>query len=184
MVQSGRSSRLLFKTLQTIRTGGEKRGKYFDRHVAAQAQVPRPIDLTHASGTDRSLDFVIAEFRPCGQAWRTGTLIRRLELIWRLIFYFEQALYFSPQGEVIRASAIKIRRAFGGLRFQGGGQHVLDLLPALGSQACSSLRLISRSSHSLAVAHSRFTVAGDISSASEVSSIERPAKKRSSTSRD
>src|SRR4029077_6124921 len=59
-----------------------------------------------------------------------------------------------------------------------GGEHFLDLLPAFRGHRPASLFIISRFSQVRAVAHSRFTVAGEMSSTSAVSSMESPPKNR------
>ena len=64
---------------------------------------------------------------------------------------------------------------------QGVVQDLLNLFPASGHTTIVGLRESSRNSHALAVTQSRFTVAGETPTIVAVSSIERPAKKRSST---
>src|SRR6185295_2474944 len=70
---------------------------------------------------------------------------------------------------------------FGG-QFEHAGKKLLDAAPAGGVHGRQAERARSRASQALASAHSRFTVAFEIPSASAVSSIVRPEKKRSSTS--
>src|SRR4051794_39949177 len=145
------------------------------------------VDLAHASRTDFLDNFVLAKHSPdqrqlglhglkaaiIGDGWK--------EIRFNLGVGKYEGFDFIPEATIIRACFVEIARTKLRLQVKDCVEHVLDLRPALGSHAGSPL--ISRYSHTRAVAQSRFTVAEEIPRTAEVSSIERPAKKRSSTMR-
>ena len=61
MVQRGDRAGLLLEATEAIGVGGERRGQDLDGDVAAEARVPRAIDLAHAAGTNCADDLVRAE---------------------------------------------------------------------------------------------------------------------------
>ena len=79
-------------------------------------------------------------------------------------------------------ASLQVARPFRARQRTGRREHVLHALPALGRHGCSPA-VSSRSSQARAIAHSRFTVAGETPMMSAVSLMLRPPKKRSSTSR-
>jgi hypothetical protein len=83
-------------------------------------------------------------------------------------------------GDAFATGLVEICAPLRGMALQRCRQQTFHLLPALRIHA-GAQRLISRSDHILAVAHSRFTVAGEIPSTCDVSSMESPPKKRNST---
>src|ERR1700693_3808984 len=87
-------------------------------------------------------------------------------------------LHRTPQ-RGLGANLIEISRTVRRFSFERSGKHFLDLLPVFGRHVHAFLCFMSRCSQALAVAHSRFTVAGEMLRTSEVSSIERPPKNRS-----
>src|SRR5437879_4411533 len=95
----------------------------------------------------------------------------------------DQRLHLPPYG-FVGANFIEVLVTLLWSSFQSASEHYLHLPPSLRRHACVSrfLLFISRCSHARAVAHSRLTVAGETPSTTEVSSIERPPKNRSSTS--
>src|SRR5580704_13136045 len=109
-----------------------------------------------------------------------GRLVQELRI--SFLVGSEQGFNLLTQGTISGAGSVQIGRSLRRVQLQYWREHALHLLPALWSHGCA-LRLISRSNHNLAVAHSRFTVAGEISRARDASSIERPPKKRNSTRR-
>ena len=86
----------------------------------------------------------------------------------------------SLAGDIPVTSLIEIAGRARCLKRERTVQHSLHLLPSLGVHV-STLRAISRCSQARAEVHSRETVAGEIPITSEVSAIDRPPKKRSST---
>jgi hypothetical protein len=53
--------RLARESLVALRVASGDHGQYFQRDIAAEPRVARPIDLAHAGGTERAHDFVGAE---------------------------------------------------------------------------------------------------------------------------
>ena len=63
MVERGGRARLLFESLQALRVVREVGGKDLDRHVAPEARVIGPVDLSHPARAERREDLVGAEAR-------------------------------------------------------------------------------------------------------------------------
>src|SRR5690348_6039617 len=73
----------------------------------------------------------------------------------------EQGFDFATKRAIRGASAVEKSRAFLGRDFQRLLDYAFNLLPAVRRDHCCDL-LISRCSQTCAVAHSRFTVAGEM----------------------
>jgi hypothetical protein len=63
MIQRGDGARLALEALQAIGIGGESARQNFDRHVASESRVGGSIDLSHATGTEETVDLVRSETR-------------------------------------------------------------------------------------------------------------------------
>ena len=61
MVQDPGGARLLLETAQALGVGGEGRRQDLDRHLAAEARVPRAVNLSHPPRSDRREDLVGTE---------------------------------------------------------------------------------------------------------------------------
>jgi hypothetical protein len=61
MIQRGDRAGFLLEATEAIGVGGKRRGQDFDGDVAAEARVPRAIDLAHASGANCGDDLVRTE---------------------------------------------------------------------------------------------------------------------------
>ena len=94
----------------------------------------------------------------------------------------EQHLHLVQQRGVSAARAVEKRASLARVPVQRPVQQRLDALPPFRRHGCAA-PLISRLSHARAATQSRFTVAGDVPSASAVCSTSMPAKKRHSTTR-
>ncbi len=92
----------------------------------------------------------------------------------------EQTFHLTPKFGISMAGLIEVAGLGRRLQRERTVQHLLHLLPSLRVHV-SALRAISRCSQARADVHSRDTVAGEIPITSEVSAIDRPPKKRSST---
>src|SRR3954452_4431569 len=100
----------------------------------------------------------------------------------RLLMRRKKGFDFRSKFRIGTAFAVEIRRTVVDVKCNCLIQQLLHSLPALGIHA-GARPAIDRYSQARAVTHSRFTVAGEIPSTSEVSSMVRPPKKRSSTMR-
>ena len=58
---------LLLETVQAVGVQGIRRGEHFDRHIAAQPRIARPVDLSHAPGANGADDFVRSEMDARGK---------------------------------------------------------------------------------------------------------------------
>ncbi len=56
--QGGSGASFPLESLPALGIPPELFGQYLDRHFAAEAHVPRPVHFSHASGAERSDDFV------------------------------------------------------------------------------------------------------------------------------
>jgi hypothetical protein len=65
--EGGDGARLALESRATLRVGTQFGGQELQRNRAAQARVPRLVDLTHASGAYQSEDFVGPKARTRGQ---------------------------------------------------------------------------------------------------------------------
>lgn len=63
--------------MQAVGVQGVRPGKHFDRHIAAQPRIAGPVDLSHATGTNRADDFVRSEVDARGE-WHA----RERGIIW------------------------------------------------------------------------------------------------------
>jgi hypothetical protein len=54
VAQGGEAARLLLESLEALRVVPEALGEHLDRHLAAQAGVPRPVHLSHAPFAERA----------------------------------------------------------------------------------------------------------------------------------
>src|SRR5215472_9725582 len=139
----------------------------------------RAIHFTHSAdsdlldglvGTDTLAD--LRSFLPpadIGKEIRPGILICR-----------NQVFQILAEGWILRAHFIEILGPLVRLQLQRHREQSLHLLPTLRSHRALVLA-VSWRNHARAVAHSRLTVAGEIAKTRAASSIESPAKKRSST---
>ena len=64
MIQRARRSRLLLETAESIGIAANVGRQYFDRHLAAEPAVRRPIHFAHAACADWGEHFVRAETSP------------------------------------------------------------------------------------------------------------------------
>jgi hypothetical protein len=67
MVQSRGGARFLLETPQSLRIGGERRGKNLDSDLAPKAALGCEVDLAHSSGAQRRLDFIGPELGTGGK---------------------------------------------------------------------------------------------------------------------
>ena len=58
MVQCGGGARFLLESVEAIDIGRKRDGQHFDRDVASQSRIARPVDLAHAAGFDGREDFI------------------------------------------------------------------------------------------------------------------------------
>ena len=63
MIQCRCRACLLLEAPETLVIVGERRRKYFDRDVASEPRIARPIDLAHSAGAKLRSDFVRAKSR-------------------------------------------------------------------------------------------------------------------------
>ena len=61
VVEEPRRERLLLETSHPLGILGERGREHLDRHVPAEARIPRPVDLPHAAGPERREDLVGTE---------------------------------------------------------------------------------------------------------------------------
>ena len=95
-----------------------------------------------------------------------------------LLMRSQEALHFRAHGIFLAARHVEKRHAIRQLAFERAMEDLFDAGPVIHSDLDSSAY-----NHALASVHSLPTVAGDMSITSAVSSIVRPPKKRSSTTR-
>src|SRR4029450_12520779 len=98
-----------------------------------------------------------------------------------LVVCIEQRIDLCAQLRIVGARLVQIPGSLVLAEHAGSREDILHALPAIGGQAPAPA-MISRCSHARAIAHSRFTVAGETPMTSAVSLMLRPPKKRSSTS--
>ena len=72
MVQRGGGACFLFESAEAIDVSRKCDRQHFDRDVASQPRVARPVDLAHAAGADGREDFVGAEPVTGRQGHRPG----------------------------------------------------------------------------------------------------------------
>src|SRR6266851_3487716 len=180
MVQCRSGTRFLLETAQAVRIRRKRAGQHFNRDIPMQTQVASAIHFPHATCPNLRLHFVVAQTRAFRK--RNPHCRRRQKIRTCSFRRVEQRLHFPPERMIRRTSLLQKRRPLLGSQFQRSVQDLLHLLPALWCHTEIAL-LISWCSHTLAVAHSLFTVLGEIPSTVAVSSVERPPKKRSSTMR-
>ena len=155
-------------------------------HPHRSGEVARFVDLRHAAAADRVSDFEAEDLRALRQRCPIG--YGGLERGSLPLIPFGEILHLagkirveSPQFEKTRGSRVRCE-------FEKGGERLLDLLPAFRSHAassgpCEASPRSSRLRKARAVDHSRLIVAVDAPSVSAASSIDSPAKNRSSTIR-
>ncbi len=105
VIERGDGARFALEPREARRVGGERGGKHFDRDVATEPGVSRPIDFAHAAGTQGAQNLVVQQ----SESWaerHAGTRITRM---------------FRPRG----GGTAKVERRF--LR-SGLGHLLLDLL--------------------------------------------------------
>src|SRR5581483_4073090 len=147
--------------------------------MAGALEIACAVDLAHAAGTDHGFNFEVAHSgsRPqqadCREPEEAGA---------HLVIPRQQHIHFAAQVVVGAAGLLEEGVALTGLQLQSLVEQVTNLLMAFRCHV-PALWLISRYSQSLAVSQWRFTVAVEIPMASAVSSMESPAKNRSSTIR-
>src|SRR6185503_7731337 len=160
-----------------------------DRHflVVLSIDTARAIHLAHAAVTDERNDLVRADplTDPAVAAREhfTATHVRSggpIDDSIGLIVRIEQRHDLGAQRRVTCASFVEVTIALGRVELARRGENIFHALPAIRSHAPSPV-VISRCSHARAIAHSRFTVAGETPMTSAVSLMLRPPKKRSST---
>jgi hypothetical protein len=61
MIERGQHARLALEPCQAIGIAGEFGGQYFDRDVAREVCVVRPVDLPHSAGAQQGVEPVVAE---------------------------------------------------------------------------------------------------------------------------
>jgi hypothetical protein len=76
MIEGRSGARLPLEALQTLLLDRDCLGQYFDRDLAAEACVPRAVDLAHAACPESDGDFIRAEACP-RQQWHAGIIVRR-----------------------------------------------------------------------------------------------------------
>ncbi len=147
------------------------------------------VDLSHAAAADFLKDVVGADPAADTRGRRRRAQVGQRsdggiaqETALRQQVGAQQRFDFGPEVGIDGKDLVEVGAALDRVETQGVIEHFLYLLPLFPFHA-GALREISRWSQIRAVVHSRETVAGDMPSTSEVSSIERPAKKRSSTMR-
>src|ERR1700686_2424175 len=147
----------------------------------------RAIHLTHAAVPDFFNDLVDTDATTRTTGRRKG---RGLECEGRILqkcssglfMRGEQRFDFVPEFGIPAAGMVEVRCALHRVDKDDLVEQLLHLLPAFGVHAGAS-PVMARNNQARAVTQSRFTVAGEMPSTSEVSSMVRPAKKRSSTIR-
>src|SRR5580700_3984678 len=184
MIQAGKHLSFILETTMH-KLGVLSRPHQLDRNLLAIVIIGAEcaVYLSHSTyanffdnliGTDPASDTQV-RVRTLRRQRSHGRLVQELRI--SFLVGGEQGFNLLTQGTISGAGSIQISRSLRRIQLQYRREHAFYLLPALWSHGCSS-RLISRSNHNLAVAHSRFTVAGEISKARDASSIERPPKKR------
>ena len=158
---------------------GVRGGDELDRHLLAVLAVGplAQVDHAHAAAADLLHHPVRSDgFRRRSFGAQLGARRhRRIEQRAGFLLHSQQRFHRAAQLAVGSAQPVHRRGALAGVRFQHARQNRLDLAPASRGHGCAVPSMCS-SSHSRAVPHSRFTVAGEIPRHSAVSSIERPPK--------
>src|SRR5579883_520697 len=180
MVEIGHGAGFAAETFLGSRIVSQITAKELDSDKPVEPRVSCFIHFAHAAIADTGENFIRSKLGSIGQRFSFDS--RRLEKAVRVFVGRKQGLHFCSD-RFLDADLIEIAIAFARSFFQCDGEDGLDLSPLFGIHALSPLLLISRCSQARAVAHSRFTVAGEIPSTSAVSSMERPPKNRSSTTR-
>src|SRR5215470_15205554 len=109
----------------------------------------------------------------CGLAQEIGA---------RLFVGGQERLHFAAKVRVLFATVLKIAVSRACIQHHRFADQLLDSLPSFRIHAGVS-PVMARNSHARAIIHSRFTVAGEMPRTSDVSSMVRPLKERSSTMR-
>ena len=165
--------------------GRESIRENFQRDVAIEPRIARAIHLAHAARAESR--------HPAGTSSRRGRSARALRLAdraaplpaFRESFRHDRSTAsnvstWARNAAVGPAGLREVRLPLGAVARERSLEHALHARPVieLRHRLLSSLY-----SHSFAVAQSRFTVAGEMPSASAVSSTDSPAKNLSSTTR-
>ncbi len=188
VVQGGRGPRLLLQPAHPPRVVREGGGQELERDFAAQLAVFGGVDLGHAARAERREHAVAPDLPPghlCAaaraeQAQRRRHGRRPVHDGDRTQTPFEQRLDLAPQRQVVAAGRRDVRAARARVQLGGGVKDALDLSPAFGRHGAF---VNSRRSHASAICQSRVTVLTETFSASAISSLLSPPKKRSSTTR-
>ena len=61
MVQCGRGARFLLESVEAVDIGRERDRQHFDRDVALESRIARPVDFAHAARSDCGQDFIRAK---------------------------------------------------------------------------------------------------------------------------
>src|SRR5437879_4814884 len=181
MVQAGNGARLPHNSFMYFRAIGKISSQYRDGYKALQPSICSLVDLAHAAFAQERQDLIRPQLGTVHQYVRLA-VGKSEKTIARLVVSGEQRFHLASHG-LLHANLIHVLVPLVRRSFQGACEHRLHPLPLLGSHAFVSLFFISRCSQARAVAHSRFTVAGETPSTTEVSSMESPPKNRSSTTR-
>src|SRR6266581_1114092 len=147
----------------------------------------RAIHLAHPAVSNFLDDLIYADAPPGA---RGGCRHLRLQIHRRslqksgtcLFMRREKGIDFAAELGIAVGNTVQKRRALLGIERYGFFQQLLHSLPTFRVHAGAS-PVMARYSHARAVTQSRFPVAGEIPSTTEVSSMVSPAKKRSSTIR-
>src|SRR5712664_3923123 len=169
------------KTHQQVGVVREIRGQNLDRNLSIEVPIVSPVHVPHSARPHRRKNLVRAQH---GARFQRTAFDGRL-LQKRDVPHFvrgNERFNFVPQ-RLFRASLVEICTAVSGLSFKRPGEYFLHPLPDFRRHLRASFCFISRWSQARAVAHSRFTEAGEMPRTTAVSSMESPPKKRSSINR-
>ena len=157
-------------------------------HRAIEDLIAREVNHAHPASRDLTHDSVLAN-RLSGKRRvvvenqiRADGPSRHVEVAIRSPMAVEQALHLAQKLRVGTSLGSGEGVALGRVDVERGVEDFVDALPAFAGHG-SGLRSSSRASQARAIVQCRFTVAGEVSIASAVSSTVRPPKNRNSTMR-
>src|SRR5579883_757612 len=190
VVETGQDLALIAKALpDEVRI--EPPAHHLDRDLAVEGAVgpDRAVNLPHTAAANLAKDLVGADppaalHRGRWHEKRRQHRHRRVaqEVAGSLLVGTKKGFEFGTQGWIAQKDLVQVSSTLFPLQRKHCIEYRLEALPLLCIHT-GARREISRCSQMRAVVHSRTTVAGEMPSTSEVSSIESPPKKRSSTMR-
>ena len=190
MFERGRRSGFEHESPLGVLAPSEVWRKELQRNRAAQAFVPGAVHHAHAAAPESLSDGVVGDHPPLRRRGsgadrahgrrddRVGEPVERA----RAIVRFEERSDFIPKVGIVSTLAREQGGAAGGVQVHRGCEERTRAAPSHAGGRCLVRRGLrwsahaptSRLSHARAIAHSRFTVAGEMPSASAVSSIVIP----------